>query len=348
MGTITTLDALKKIADPDLSSIATKYIGYGSRVLRQMAPFYISRKDTVTDKTYTTDSVEGSNVIRPRYAKSGFSTVSNNKVIIELEERVHEVYLDHKDLEEDTVETELFGIQTSSYPVIQSLIKDLNTLLHDASNYVTAREVDVDATGTPANNWSTAPGTAKPLTNIRSGFTKLIASGKLMESDPNITLLISPTLAQYVVLTDEYKDEVADRKIIEPTLLKDRLEAVLNRRVILAEGFYWGEGGSAMFTSDATCHIIYVENPEGNYSDIQSYLVNNSTFLVGMRDLDLYEPPQPQLIGQDDIFSLSGNIIATWKYQGLDKVLEQYMKSLLRGTVWIHKLAHLVRLKDIV
>lgn len=348
MSKITTLDKLKSIADPDLSSIATKYIGYGSRVLRRIAPFYISRKDYVVDKEYKTDSIEGNNVIRPRYAKSGFSHITNEKVYIHLEERNHEVVMDHLDLEEDVAETESFALQTCSYPVIQSLIRELNTLLHDDSNYVASREVDVDATGTPANNWSTAPTTATPLANIRSGFSKIIASGKLMESDPNITLLISPTLANYIVLTDEYKDEVADRKIVEPTLLKERLEAVLNRRVILAEGFYWGEGGSAMFTSDATAHILYIENPNTNYSDVQSYAINNSTFLVGLRNLNLYEPPQPQKIGEDDIFRLSGNVIATWKFAGMDGVTEQRMKSLLRGTVWLHKPAHLVRLKDIV
>jgi len=347
MGTITTLDKFKSIADPDLSSISTKYVGYGSQILRAVAPIFISNKDMITDKKFVTDSLDGQNVIRPRLAKSGFSTITNEKVFINLEERVHESRMDHREYDEDPDEIESVAIQACAYPPIQSMIYELNALMQDDSNYVTAREVDVDATGTAANDW-TAPTTCTPLTNIRSAFTKFIASARVLESDPNMKLVISPYLAGLVVNSDEYKTEVAARDISEPTLLKDRLEAVLNRSVILAEGWYYGENGSVLFTTDATCHVIYVDEPVGGLSNITRFRTNESTFLTGMRDLELPMPPVMQRIGEDEIFNVSAPIIATWKYAGRDGVTEINMASLLRGTVWIHDLSKLVRLKDIV
>lgn len=346
MGKITTLAHYKEISDPDLSSISTTQFAFGSKVLRQVSPLYIANKDIVTDKLFDVDSLDGNNVIRPRYTKSGFSTIAVDKIMVELEERVHSVEIDHRQLEEDRVEMERYAISACANPVIDSLIKELDSLLHDNTNYVTAREVDVDATGTPANAW-TAPTTCTPLTNIRLAFDKFIASAKIMESDPNMMLFISPKLAKLVVQSTEYKTEVSDRKIAEPTLLRDRLEAVLNRRVLLAEGYYYGRGGSVSFDEDATCHVVYVDNPMGTYTDISSYLVNNSTFITGLRNLNLYAP-QPTKVGEDEIFRLSGSIIATWQYGGLDKVTLQYISSLMRGTVWVHNISRLVRLKDII
>lgn len=349
MGIINTLAKLNEIADPDLSSIATKYIGWGTKTLRRIAPFYISSKDMIVDKKYKVESLDGQNVIRPKYAKSGYSNIEQDKINIYLEERQHKVELDHQDLEEDMSEVEAVGLEACTYPVIESLVYETNALLHDNSNFDSDREVDVDATGTAANSWG-APTTCTPLTNIREGFDKMTLSGRLMDSDTGMKLLISPYLAKLVINSDEYKDEVSDRKIIEPVMLEEKLRIVLGRDVILAEGYYYGEGGGAQFTADSTCHIIYVEMPSGPMSDVQRYRTNNSTLLVGLRNLELTNPPTAQRIGNanDDIFRLSGNIIATWGYTGEDQVTEFRMKSLLRGTVWIHNLPRLVRLKDIV
>lgn len=352
---VTSLDRYKEIANPDLSAIATVEFAQGSRILRNISPVYTTRDNRVIDKKFFIEgrSVSGRSQFRPRLTKPNFSTISSDKVIVELEQRAHTTKMDHRDLEENTVATELQAMRACSVPVAEALVFELNELLHDDANYVADREVDVAATGTPANDWLSAPTTATPLADIREAIDKFVVSGRVFESDPNITVFIDPKSARAVVNSTEYKTEVNDRRIMEPTLLKDRLEAVLNRRVLLAEGYYYGDYavesiGDPHFTQGATCAIIYVDTPESTYSDVNYIVTNASTFITGAKDLGAVRIPPQRLMGSNELFHLRGNIAASWSWSSPDGVLENNYTTLMYATVWIHDIRRLVRLKDFI
>lgn len=352
---VTSLDRYKEIANPDLSAMATIEFAQGSRILRSISPVYLTRDNSIVDKKFFINgrSEADKSQYRPNLTKPNYSTIAADKVIVHLEQRAHTTKMDHRDLEENRIATEIQAIRACSVPVAESLVFELNELIHDDANYVADREVDVAATGTPANDWASAPTTATPLTDIRAAFDKFIQSGRVFESDPNITLFIDPKSARAIVNTTEYKTEVNDRNIIEPTLLRDRLEAVFNRRVLLAEGYYYGDYavssvGQAHFNQGSTCVVMYVDGPESTYSDVSNVVTNASTFITGAKNLAAIKLPPQRLERSNELFHLRGNIAVSWAWPSADGVLENNYTTLMHATVWIHDIRRLVRLKDFI
>jgi len=348
MATISTTELQQK-ADLDLSIISQRELGIGTKVLRQLAPFFISISNIIEDLKYVVDPKNGTGVVTPKFAKSSFSTIAKDKTLISLEERTYASKLDRRDVLQNQMEVEEMAIRTATYPVAESLSKELGDLLTTAGNYVVAREYDVDAGGTPANAW-TAAATCAPLANIRSAFELFRVSARVSESDPNNILVISPYLANLIIVSTEYITEAGTRP--QPIFVREKLEWILGRKVVLTEGWFFGENGDEVFDPNTTCYWIYVD-PEvgGDYTNVTRFRSNNSTFITGIENLFLpFESPfaQPVISLPEEEIRLSSNIIAAWTYSGPDGVTEKNFKALMSATVFIHRLDRLVRLYDIV
>ena len=349
---------LQRLAKRDLSMIAQGYVLDNMTTLRKLTPIFVSTQDVINDVKYITQSDDGSWVNRPVLADSTSTGVDSESIAITLTEKSKEV---ERDVRTYGKESEKFALQSATAPILQGIVREFTELLYYDGNYEADREVDVNASGDADNSWTSAL-TCEPTKNIFDALDKFYAENPGIEyNDPGVTLAISPYLAGLLTKSKDFLD-LADRmNVITTGPRRDiMISAVFGISCVITHGKLFGNNSSPLYDKDLTCHIMYVDDPNNGFMDIDSYATNGSTFITAFRKILSVDeaPPMSANVGfkewrkdkPDETLQMlrRNGIVASWTYKSMDKYSKLYVKSLAFSAVWIHDLKKLVRLKDIV